>query len=560
MEKNWVIGERGNSDPLSQLLINRGLKSSEAQSSFLNPARIDFPKEDYEKHFGISELEINRSTELVLRAIENNRPVIIYGDYDVDGLSSTAILWETIYFDLGYKRVVPFIPNRFEDGYGLSSEVLEKLVLELRQKGWDSPPLLITVDCGITAARQVDSAKKLGMSVIIIDHHSKPSVLPDADSIFWSDKLCGGGLAWFFVRALSVPAEDKLDLAALATIADLQPLTGVNRSIVKFGLREINSGKRVGLRALTESALGFGKEVGSFEVSWLLSPRLNAAGRLESALESLRILCTRNYNDAKILAQKLSLINNERQEKTKAMNDLAREEYLSQAESKDTKHIIISANPDYHEGIIGLVAGRLTQEFYRPSIIISVGEATSKGSARSIPGFDITEFLRNIPDVFKDLGGHSQAAGFSIETAKITEFQRYVRERAAVATFPSLIPSLEIDFELLPEELDVSFFDKVSKLSPFGLGNLEPIFCLTNLEITGAFLVGQLKNHLKLLFSKPGDKGKLYSYTGLWFEEGDRFPQFTEGSRVDVAFSIAVNTWKERTEVTLKIKDIRFSS
>lgn len=332
-----------------------------------------------------SPLDVSAAVSKIKEVIAADLPIVIHGDYDVDGLSATAILWETIYRGLKYEKCRPFIPNRFEHGYGLSVES----VGECLKLAGEKPGLLITVDCGITALDAVSHANDLGFKVLIVDHHQPLEEKPAA-MILWTDQLCAAGIAYFLSQAL-VPGFAGLDLTALATIADLQPLTGLNRQLVKQGLPLLSKPQRLGIKALKEVAGLLEKEVGVYEAGWFLSPRLNASGRLEDALDSLRLLCSLSEEQVRDLAKKLSKINTERQQKTGEMVEHAQEALLETKEKK----IIVVANESYHEGLIGLVAGKLVQKYYRPAVVISCGPEFCKGSARSISGFNIVEALRS---------------------------------------------------------------------------------------------------------------------------------------------------------------------
>lgn len=515
---------------------------------------------------------LEKAAQMILETINHGGKIIIHGDYDVDGVVGAAILWEKIYFDLGYKNIIPFIPDRFADGYGLTEKSLAHLSASLSAD--EKSFLLITVDCGITALSAVEQAKAKGFQVLVIDHHTRGASLPAADSILWSDKLCAGGLAWLVSCQMSdarcqlgkdklatgnwLLATDQLDLVALATIADLQPLTGANRLLVKAGLPAIAYGcrrwqaglpaisrsGRVGLQALIKAAgLPPEKEIGPYEVGWILAPRLNAAGRLEDAMAALRLLVTRDPAQAAELAKKLSQTNAERQRLTLNMSEHARSQVMVE------KKILVVSHEEYHEGVIGLVAGRLAQDFYRPAIVISRGEIYSKGSARSVNGFNIIEAIRTTEDLLVDAGGHPMAAGFTIETIKIAEFQQRL-ENYAESQLPQelLQAELKIDTELGLWEITPELFQKIAAFAPFGIGNPQPTFLTRGAMISDLRTVGGNNQHLKLRLND--------SFTAVGFGLGEWAGKLKLGDKIDVVYTLEENRWNGKTSLELKLKDI----
>ena len=345
--------------------------------------------------------------------------MVVYADYDADGITAGAIMWETLW-RLG-ARVMPYIPHRVDEGYGLSEKGIDAVRVEY------DPSLIITVDHGITAHAQVEYAKKLGIEVIITDHHVKPEKLPRS-TIVHTTLLSGSGVSWFVATQMMQSQGKKGDgdqlseltaLAAIGTIADLLPLTGVNRSIVKFGLEMLRKTKRTGLNALIAEAGIEKKSIDTFSVSHMLAPRLNAMGRLEHAIDALRLLCTKDEMKAKLLAQKLGLTNKERQQLT-----IDTVTHAKDLVPKTLKKLLFIAHETYNPGVIGLVAGRLVEEYWRPAIVLSVGAEFAKASARSIPGFNIVEAIRTCSDLLVDVGGHPMAAGFTVETKNLDKLKK----------------------------------------------------------------------------------------------------------------------------------------
>lgn len=545
--------------PITEILLRNRCLNDEAGKVFFST--FESPEQIRQlAKIGVGDLE--RSVKLIQEAIAQGGKIIIHGDYDVDGVVGAAILWEKIYFDLGYKNVTPFIPDRFSDGYGLTEKSLARLAASLSAE--EKSFLLITVDCGITAIEAVEQAKAKGFQVLVIDHHTQGANLPAADSILWSDKLCAGGLAWLVscqmpdARCQLDKAElatgywqlttSQLDLVALATIADLQPLTGANRLLVKAGLPAILRAGRVGLQALIkEAGLRPEKEIGTYEVGWILAPRLNAAGRLEDAMAALRLLVTKDPAQATELAKKLSQTNTERQRLTLNMSEHARSQVMVE------KKILVVSHEEYHEGVIGLVAGRLAQDFYRPAIVISRGEIYSKGSARSVNGFNIIEAIRTTEDLLVDAGGHPMAAGFTIETIKIAEFQQRLENYAENQLPQELLQAeIKIDTELGLWEITPELFQKMAAFAPFGIGNPQPTFLTRGAMISDLRTVGGNNQHLKLRLND--------SFTAVGFGLGEWAAKLKLGEKIDVVYTIEENKWNGKTSLELKLKDLRLAT
>lgn len=550
-EKIWQLAVETTNDLLTQLLTNRGLTSSAQQDEFLNPPSPEFFTSPL-KVPNLNPEEFNKALSIVKKAITEERPIVIHGDYDVDGIGATAILWETIYFGLGYKKVYPFIPDRFGEGYGLSTKSIDKINSEYDGLHGNFP-LLITVDCGVTAREEVEYAKKLGFQIVIIDHHVRPDTLPEAEAIVWTDSLCSGGLAWFLSYNLDKDsAAGQLDLAALTAVADLQPVLGINRSLLKAGLQSLSAGKRLGLQALLRVAGVTDRELGTYELGWIIAPRLNAAGRLENALTSLRLLCTRDPDQAQTLAKSLNDVNIERQRLTLKSLTHARENILMNPMRK----ILMVAHETYHEGVIGLVAGRLTQEFHRPSLVIAKGELVSKGSARSVRGFNLMSALKKIESYFEGLGGHPMAAGFTVKTENLEKLETAIALLGERELSGDLLKcSINIDVNIYLSQINSSLWNLIKKLEPTGLGNPIPVFLSRGLQVTSSRNVGSSGSHLKLLLEEGG-----CSFPAMWFKAGNKLADFPPGTVADVVYSIGEDSWNGAPRLSLNIKDMRRAS
>lgn len=415
--------------------------------------------------------------------------------------------------------------------------------------------LIITVDNGIVAYDAVDFANSLNIDVIVTDHHvpssEEESKQPNAFEIVHTTKLCGAGVAYMLAQELKDTQDIHLELVALGTVADLVPLTGANRIFVYHGLKKLQQTKRVGLLELYKEA-GLEKEnVDAYAIGHIIAPRLNAMGRMEYAMESLRLLCTPKKERASLLANKLGVTNRERQQLTQSTVIHAR---LSVLQKTDMKKLLFLQNETYEQGVIGLVAGRLVEEFYRPAIVLSRGEKYSKASARSIAGFNIIEFIRSASEFLVDAGGHPMAAGFTVETEKLDALQKALEEMAEKLVHDDLlIKSLAIDCELDLGSIYLEVYQGIQQLAPFGMKNPEPVFAARGVIINEAKVVGKDKRHLKLKLqikdSKPLD--------AIAFGMGDRSKELRVGEKIDVAYSLSLDTWNGNRKLQLKIKDIK---
>ena len=551
----WVIKSKEKVKDVSKLeeilLENRDVTDI---PNFLNPPDPFTFLQDEKSIFGKFSKGLMETKELINNAIRDDSPIILHGDYDVDGISATAILWDLIYNHLGYKNCLPFIPDRFEHGYGLTEKSVRAIrdTRGVRNVEEGKNPLLITLDCGITAVDEINYAKKEGFTVAIVDHHELPKKLPKADAILHTTDLCSGGISYMFSSFVKGKSDERnLDLAAFATIADLQPLLGINRSIVKYGLEFLTNSKREGINALKKVSGIEGKKIGTYEVGWMLAPRVNASGRIALGIESLRLLCTKNASQALDIARKLNEINTERQSATEEIFSLADEE----VKNITGKNLIISYGEGYHEGIIGLVAQRLVQKYFKPAIVIAKKEGISKASVRSVPGLDITEFLRKMEGILESVGGHKMAAGFSIRSENIDKFIKKAEKLADKEISKDLlVPFIEVDLEVGFEISLESILSEVTILEPFGLGNPSPVFAVRGAEVLETKLFGKENNHLNISFLFMGKRylAKLFGVKKEVLEKA------TQGSKIDIAFTVSKNIFNGNEYVNLIAKDTNF--
>jgi len=529
------------SDLINILLENRGIKSKKEINEFLNPTLETLTSKNLE----INEKDLDLALKRIGEAIKNKEQIIIFGDYDVDGITGTAILWEAL--NAHGATVMPYIPHRIDEGYGLSIKGID-LVLEK----YPETKLMVTVDNGIVANDAVDYANSKNLEVIITDHHALGSEKPKAFAIVHSAKICGAAVGWFFANQITQKKElendEHLSLVALATVADVMKLNEFNRSLLIFGLRQLHKTKRPGLIELLKLSDIDQDKIGVYEIGHIIGPRLNAMGRIEHAMDSLRFLCTTNLTRAKELANKLHATNKDRQELT--FDSLV---HAKKTVGESKNKLIIISDKNYQPGVIGLISGRLTEEFYRPSIVISVGEEFSKGSARSVHGFNIIEFIRQFSDLLVDKGGHPMAAGFTLRSKDLETFKKRVEEVAENEIDENLlVRNLKIDLELPIELIGWKLFEEMNKLAPFGYGNPEPAFLSKNIEIVEMKFVGKDSKHLKL---KISDK-KSTKFEGIIFGY-DKSLDLKIGENVDVVYCISMNEWNGSKKLELKIKDIK---
>ncbi len=528
---------------MGQLLYNRGLNESSQIQSFLtggSPVADLFLLPD-----------MSQAVARTCRALLSGETIAVYGDFDVDGVTSTALLVEGLTALGG--RVVPYIPHRITEGYGLKLAALEKLSSQ-------GVSLVITVDCGITAVDEVREAQRLGLDIIITDHHTVPQTMPDAiavvnpkraDSTYPFPDLAGVGVAFKLLQALSRALgkpgslDKTIDLVALGTIADVVPLLGENRYFARRGLEQLNTSPRVGIGELVRQCGLSGGRISSDDVSWVLAPRLNAAGRLEHALTSYRLLLTESPEEAGELAARLVAINEQRQRLTTEFVARAREQVLT----KGISLLLLVCGPDYPEGIAGLIASQLSEEFYRPAVVVRAGEKLSRGSCRSIPEFNIIQALTECGSLFTQFGGHSQAAGFSMPTGNLAELEQcLLRQAEKELAGLDLRPQIEIDVVVNLRELGGNTFPMLQKLAPFGSGNPEPVFLSRKVDLLDCAAIGNDGCHLKLKLKQGG-----VVWDGVAFGLGSCLNELS--SPVDIVYNLTLEKWNGEERLRLNVLD-----
>lgn len=502
--------------------------------------------------------DMEQAVERLHLALCRQEQVCFYGDYDVDGVSATS-LYLSFYQGLG-GNARGYIPHRLSEGYGLNEGAIRRLALE-------GVTLLVTSDCGTTSHHEIAVANRLGMDVVVTDHHQTDAVMPPAlavlnphrrDAIYPFKGLCSAGLAYKVVSAYQqrygfgeVDPQSCLDLVALATVADIVPLQDENRILVREGLMQITRGARCGIRALKQVA-GITKACTSETVGFRLGPRLNAAGRLDHAMICVRLLTTDSEQEAMQIAEQLEQLNRQRQQ---IEADITNEAAASLQENKLSAAIVLGSR-DWHLGVVGIVAARLVDRFHRPSILISTnGEGLGRGSARTVEGFDLYQGLSECRDLLEAYGGHPSAAGLTIKESRLEEFRRRFCEVAAKwSSAAHTVPTLHVDAEVNLAEVNLDLIQELESLHPFGAGNPEPTLAVRRLDVVDARVVGE--KHLKLRVRQ----GRSYIFDSIGFRMGSlEGLGLRAGQPVDLAFSPERNHWNGYDRVQLRIKALRMS-
>lgn len=539
---------------IATLLLNRGISEPENITSyFKKPLSLIHPP------FLLEGVE--SACDRIVEAIKNKEKIVVYGDYDVDGITSTVLLYK--FLNSQKADVSYYIPTRADEGYGINIIALNKIIKS-------GAKLLITVDCGITAVGEVEFAKLQGLDIIITDHHTCQEKIPKAHTVI-NPKLPGSlypfpdlaGVGVAFKLALGIAIKLKLDtkkvfseyseLAAIGTISDLVPLVDENRVIVDSGLKNISQGtKYPGIRALLEISGAKPFEINADTIAFSLAPRLNAAGRLSSASVSVELLLSQDFEEAKKLAASLDTENLERRKTEQEIFEEALEIIENDAEF-DKKKVIVLHKENWHQGVIGIVASRICEKFYRPTIMISTSNGSGKGSGRSIPTFNLFNALENSAELLTSFGGHSMAAGINIKASDIEAFSQHINKYAStVLNDEDFIPTLKIDCEIPPSIITENNIKFLSNFEPFGIKNEAPVFSMSGVTLKGIYEIGSEKKHIRLTVSKND-----YVFNCIGFSMGEYIKDLKTGDILDIAFGMTINNYQARELIQLRLKDIR---
>lgn len=534
-----------------KLLALRGISSADEIRDFLDP--------DYGKlHDPFRFKDMQKAVARIWTAIETKQKITIYADYDADAITAAAVLYLALQ-KLG-ARPEAYIPDRFTEGYGLNLEAINAICNS-------GTKLIITVDCGINAVEEAALCESLGVDLVITDHHELTGELPKANAIINPKNpqdeypfpfLTGVGVAYKLVQALFTRINSSwekwlLDLVALGTVADCQSLTGENRILVSFGLKVLAKTRRPGLKALLQTAGGKSDKYDTYTLGFVLGPRINAAGRIRHADIAFRLLISEDAVDAEILAGELNELNRHRQLLTEQIASEAR----SQIELISDKKVLLAVGTDWPKGVVGLVAGRLSEEYNRPVLALSVASGVAVGSARSTPDFDMVAALSFAKEMLIKYGGHTQAAGFTLASDNIPGFHQKLLEYAEALNLTLSDPVIEIDAEIGSEDLTWDNLNFLERLGPFGFGNPKPKLVSRGLEIVDIRLVGAQQQHLKmrLLFRGP----VRHILEAIAFGQGFLSDTLVPGKKIDAVFELASNEWNGHKDMQLKILDLKIN-
>ena len=533
------------SNLLAKILVSRNIIDDEKVKIFLEPKRNDFYNP-----FTMPDME--KAVDRICKAIENKEKITIYGDYDVDGITSTAV-FESFLKDRG-AIVNHYIPNRLEEGYGLNNNAISKIAE-------DGTKLMITVDCGITGLNEVEFGKDLGLDIVITDHHEPGEEIPktiavvDAkrkDNQYSFKELAGVGVTFKVIQAISMKMELEekeylkyLDIVAIGTIADVVPLVDENRIITKLGLKLLEVTKNIGLKELINIS-GF-RKIDSNMVAFGIAPRLNACGRMGKQQEAINLLLTKNNEDAKEIAEKLNSYNLQRQTIEKEIYEDAKE----LAEKEIDKSVLVLSGEGWHHGVIGIVSSKITDLYFKPSILIGFDGEEGKGSGRSVPGFDLHEAIVQCSSYLEKSGGHEMAVGLSMKKENFEKFKEEFEKYACNTNLCDIIPIINIDEEAKLNELNVDVIKEFSLLEPYGEANRMPIFMIKNLKINTIRALSEGK-HIKLTL-----QDNHYYIDAIGFNLGKLVNEFKIGDKVDVVGSLEVNEFNGNQNIQINLKDIR---
>ena len=541
-----LVKKRHITNLLASILVNRGIIDGEKINVFLNPTRKDFYNP-----FLMPDMEI--AVKRIVKAIENKEKIMIYGDYDADGITSITVLKKYLN-EIGLKTG-EYIPNRLNEGYGLNKDAISKIYN-------DGYKLMITVDCGISGLEEVDYANSLGMEIIITDHHEPAEKLPEAiavidakrkDNKYPFNQLAGVGVVFKLIQAISteLKLEEKeylkyLDLVCIGTISDIVPLVDENRVIAKLGLKLIEKTKNIGLKTLLNIADL--KKIDSNAISFGVAPRINACGRMGFQEEALQLFLTEDSGEATKIAKRLVQFNQERQAKEKQIFEEVIEKI--EKDNKDKKCIVL-AEENWHHGVIGIVASKITEIYYKPSILICLEGDKGKGSGRSVPGFDLYTALTKCSDYIEKFGGHSMAIGITIKKENFEKLKEAIEKYAQESNISDIMPIINIDKEINLKNINIEEVKSLELLEPFGEGNKMPLFLLRNLKIDSIRALSGGK-HLKLTLKQDNN-----IVDAIGFNMGDLSKEYLLGDKVDVVGTIEINSFGNKENIQINLKDIR---
>lgn len=589
METQWILHEKVDNqhvadlvkglnidENLATLLVQRGITNFDEAKTFFRPSLSQL-------HDPFLMKDMDKAVERVLKAINEGEKVLVYGDYDVDGTTAVALVYSYLKPFFKKKKIEFYIPDRYLEGYGISFKGIDYAA----KNGFK---LVIALDCGIKANERIDYANKKGVDFIICDHHRAGDVIPAAaavldakrpDCYYPYDELSGCGVGFKLITALSMKGlgtieqvYDLLDLLAVSIAADIVPITGENRVLAYYGLKRLNKNPRPGIEAilqhaniyrrdedqLTEDDNVLTRELTISDLVFLIGPRINAAGRIDKASDSVRLLIAEKKEHAEKLAASINDLNDMRREFDNRITEEALGMIADNPLLRDAKSTVVF-NENWHKGVIGIVASRLTDYYYRPTIVLTMANGLITGSARSIKSFDIYDAIDNCSDLLEHFGGHKYAAGLSMKPENLAEFQRrfeaYVGEHLVEEDF---IPELQVDLKINFRDITPKFMRILDQFAPFGPGNMAPVFWTDGVYDAGGSRPVGGHRHLKLTVSQNGDQELgLAPFSGIAFQKGDLFDRIHDGEPFSICYHLEYNTWQGKTTLQLNVKDIKFA-
>lgn len=570
MKKNWVIKAQGDEDllaslsselsitkPLAQLLIQRGVSTFDEAKAFFRPDLANLHDPFLMKNM---DLAIKRIHE----AIQAGEKVMIYGDYDVDGTTAVSLAYS--FFKNYFKKIDYYIPDRYDEGYGISIKGIDLAV----QGGFT---LIIALDCGIKAVEKIDYAREKGIDFIICDHHNPGDVIPNAAAVldpkqpgcpYPYKELSGCGVGLKLIQAFGIDAKlppelayDFLDLVVVSIASDIVPITGENRIMAHFGLKKLNENPSIGLRAICDVAEMDSKGLNIEDIVFKIGPRINAAGRMESGKKSVDLLVCENRKEAKVFSARINVFNVDRRSIDTEITKQAIEMIRSNVKLQE-KNSTVLYNPEWHKGVIGIVASRLLDHYYKPTVILTKSNGFATGSARSVNGFDLYHAIESCSDLLENFGGHKYAAGLTLKESKIQEFtDRFDKIVEETIDPEQLIPVVEIDTELQLSQIDDKFFRILKQFQPFGPENSSPIFLSENVVDNGyGRTVGNNNEHLKLTLIQEENPFKVFP--GIAFQQGEKIKQIGNGMPFDICYQLTENNFRGKVNLQIHILDMKF--
>jgi single-stranded-DNA-specific exonuclease len=571
MEKRWVFKPKANQQDidhlkevlgldslLANLLAQRGIRNFDQAKDFFRPS-LDGLYDPFRMK------DMNRAIERIEKAIQNNQHILIYGDYDVDGTTSVALVYS--YLKKYYPNIDYYIPDRYEEGYGISYK-------GINYAAQNNVSLIIALDCGIKASKKIDYANSMNIDFIICDHHTPETKLPSAvavldpkrpDCPYPFKELSGCGVGFKMLQAFSKTSNIDLkelypflDLVAVSIASDIVPIIDENRTLAYYGLQQLNENPGTGLKAIMDMSGLNGKdhEVVVEDVVFRIGPRINAAGRIESGRSAVDLLITENKRKAEMMGRKVNSCNDTRKSIDRNITQDALKMIAYQPGFREKKSTVLY-NSNWHKGVVGIVASRMIEIYYRPTIILTASNGMATGSARSIPGFDIYRALEECSDLLENFGGHMYAAGLTMDVDNIDSFKRRFEDIVEQKiTEEQLIPHIEVDSEITFGEITEKFFRILKQFQPFGPRNLAPLFVTRNVRDDGtARLVGSSKEHMKLSLVQDGDHTP--AFPAIAFQQANHYSQIHRGKPFDICFAVEENVFRGKRNLQLNIKDIK---